>query len=80
MPAGEEGGTRRGARRHRIVPIQNDAVVGEGVDVGRRYLVRAVEAHVVPALRLFWRLVVKVIFSRVVLSFDEQWIFSLILG
>ena len=50
VTAREEGGARGCARRHRVVPVQDDAVVSQRVDVRRRDLVRAVEAKVVPAL------------------------------
>lgn len=47
--AGEQGRPTGSAQCRDVVAVEDHAVVGEGVDVGRGYLVAAVEAHVVPA-------------------------------
>jgi hypothetical protein len=48
---GEEGRPGGRAQRLGVVAVEDDAVVGEGVDVGRRDLVAPVEAHVVETLQ-----------------------------
>jgi hypothetical protein len=48
---GEEGRPGGRAQRLGVVAVEDDAVVGEGVDVGRRDLVAPVEADVVETLR-----------------------------
>lgn len=52
--AGEQRRSRRGAQRWHVVAVENDAVVSESVDVGRRDLVGAVETDVVPTLNKIW--------------------------
>lgn len=47
---GEEGGPGRATNGLRVELVENDAVVAQGVDVGRRNLAGAVKAKVVPSL------------------------------
>lgn len=47
---GHEGRPGGRAYRRHVVVVENEARVSQGVQVGRGDLVRAVEAHVVPAL------------------------------
>jgi hypothetical protein len=47
---GEEGRSGRGATVLGIVSVKNDAVVGEGVQVGGGDLIRAMETDIVAAL------------------------------
>lgn len=51
LPSHERGSGRRADGRH-VVVLQHEAGPGQRVDVRRGDLVRPVEAHVIPALRL----------------------------
>lgn len=48
--ARHERGPRGGAHGLHVVVVEDHPVVGEGVQVRRRHLVRPMEAHVIPAL------------------------------
>ena len=49
--SGHDGTPAGRADRHGVVAVHDDAVVGQGVDVRGRNLVRTVETDVVPALK-----------------------------
>lgn len=51
LPSHERGSGRRADGRH-VVVLQHEAGPGQRVDVRRGDLVRPVEAHVIPALKL----------------------------
>jgi hypothetical protein len=48
--SGHEGCSGRSAQCRHVVAVQDDAVVGQRVDIWRRDLRRAVEPHVIPPL------------------------------
>ena len=47
---GHEGGSRRSAESRHIVAVQNDAIVGQCVNIWCWNLCRAVKAYVIPSL------------------------------
>jgi hypothetical protein len=46
----EQGAPGWSAQWRRIVAVENNAVVSQGVDIWRRNLIRSMETHVIPTL------------------------------
>lgn len=42
---------RGGAGRLNVVPVEDDSIVGEGIQVRCRELIRSMESYVIPALQ-----------------------------
>ena len=46
----EQRSSGRSAKRKRVVVVEDDAIVSQGVDIWRRNLIRPVETYVIPTL------------------------------